>query len=69
MIQINLKKEVTKNGTFTKNNWYHCYEWLINYDYNREFFKTKLCVFLKPMVIVNQKVSQLCTELKKNQAN
>ena len=25
------KKELTKKSTFTKNNWYDCYNWLINY--------------------------------------
>ena len=32
MIWINLKKELTKKRTFTKNTWCDWYDWLINYN-------------------------------------
>ena len=31
MIWINLKTELTRKRGLTKNTWYDCYEWLINY--------------------------------------
>ena len=71
MIWINLKKELAKKGTFTKNTWYDWYDWLINYilePIKRLWvgLKSTLRVFLKTRIMVNLKVSKLCMEVEIN---
>ena len=67
MDKFNKKKELTNKRTFTKDTWYAQYESLISYipePIQKDVGGVR--VFLKPSIIINQNVSKLCMEVKRN---
>ena len=65
------KKELTKKIVFTKNTWYDCYDWLINYipeptKTTVDEVNDQLWVLSKPRIIINQNVSKFCMKVERN---
>ena len=74
MVWINSEKRFSKEENICKNTWYDWYDWLINFitePIKRPWvvLETKLRVFLKSRITLNQNLSKLCMKVEINQIN